>query len=56
METTINHTSTTADREITATRVFDAARELVWKVWTDTEHIIKWWGQMDLQILFIKWM
>ena len=44
METTINNASTTVDREITATRVFDAPRELVWKVWTEPEHIIKWWG------------
>jgi uncharacterized protein YndB with AHSA1/START domain len=33
-----------ADREITATRVFDAPRELVWKVWTEPNHIAQWWG------------
>jgi uncharacterized protein YndB with AHSA1/START domain len=32
------------DRQIAATRVFDAPRELVWKAWTDPEHIAKWWG------------
>ena len=32
------------DREIAATRIFDAPRELVWKVWTDPEHVGKWWG------------
>ncbi|HTQ75576.1 MAG TPA: SRPBCC domain-containing protein [Burkholderiales bacterium] len=32
------------DREIAATRVLDAPRELVWKAWTDPEHIAKWWG------------
>jgi uncharacterized protein YndB with AHSA1/START domain len=26
------------------TRVFDAPRELVWKVYTDSEMIPKWWG------------
>ncbi len=35
---------TTADREITATRVFDAPRELVWKAWTDPKHVAQWWG------------
>lgn len=30
--------------ELTMTRVFDAPRELVWKVWTDPEHAIHWWG------------
>jgi uncharacterized protein YndB with AHSA1/START domain len=34
----------TSDREISTTRVFDAPRELVWKVWTEPEHIAKWWG------------
>jgi uncharacterized protein YndB with AHSA1/START domain len=34
----------TADREIVTTRVFNAPRELVWKVWTEPEHIAKWWG------------
>ncbi len=32
------------DREIRGTRVFDAPRELVWKVWTEPEHIGQWWG------------
>jgi uncharacterized protein YndB with AHSA1/START domain len=32
------------DREIAATRILDAPRELVWKVWTDPVHIAKWWG------------
>jgi uncharacterized protein YndB with AHSA1/START domain len=40
----LNNPSPTADREITATRVFDAPRELVWKVWTDPNHLARWWG------------
>jgi uncharacterized protein YndB with AHSA1/START domain len=32
------------DREIVGVRVFDAPRDLVWKVWTEPEHIAKWWG------------
>jgi hypothetical protein len=32
------------DREIAATRVFAAPRELVWKVWTEPEHVVRWWG------------
>ena len=31
-------------RSITASRVFDAPRELVWKSWTDSRHIGHWWG------------
>jgi uncharacterized protein YndB with AHSA1/START domain len=30
--------------EMILTRVFEAPRELVWKLWTDPEHIRKWWG------------
>ncbi|NUM80794.1 SRPBCC domain-containing protein [bacterium] len=32
------------DRAIVAERVFKAPRELVFKVWTDPQHISKWWG------------
>lgn len=31
-------------RELLITRVFDAPRELVWKAWTDPEHVMRWWG------------
>jgi uncharacterized protein YndB with AHSA1/START domain len=33
-----------ADRQIVTTRVLDAPRELVFKMWTDPEHIVQWWG------------
>ncbi len=33
-----------ADRELTITRTLNAPIELVWKVWTDPEHIKNWWG------------
>ena len=32
------------DRELVFTRVFDAPRELVWKAWTEPEHVSQWWG------------
>jgi uncharacterized protein YndB with AHSA1/START domain len=34
----------TSDREIAATRVFRAPRELVFQLWTDPAHLVKWWG------------
>ena len=34
----------TSERELLETRIFNAPRELVWKVWTDPEHIAQWWG------------
>jgi uncharacterized protein YndB with AHSA1/START domain len=32
------------EREVIITRIFDAPRELVFKAWTDPEHMIRWWG------------
>src|SRR4051794_37608696 len=36
--------SNTPDREISATRIFDAPRDLVFQMWTDPQHIGNWWG------------
>lgn len=46
MSTTIDPTaaSSTADREIVLTRVFDAPPELVFQAWTDPRHLQQWWG------------
>ena len=33
----------TTDREIVATRLFDAPRELVFDAWTDARHLAAWW-------------
>ncbi len=33
-----------SDREIVTTRVIDAPRELVFKAWTDPDHLVHWWG------------
>jgi len=30
--------------ELVLTRVFDARREMVFKAWTDTKIVAKWWG------------
>jgi len=31
-----------ADTELTITRIFDAPRELVFKAWTEKEHLVRW--------------
>jgi uncharacterized protein YndB with AHSA1/START domain len=31
-------------RTVVITRLFDAPRELVWKAWTDPNHLMRWWG------------
>jgi len=32
------------DLELVITRVFDAPRELVFRAWTDRNHLTSWWG------------
>jgi len=36
-----------AERAITMARVFNAPRELVWKVYTDPDLVGRWWGQRN---------
>lgn len=38
------HVEDTSDREMSITRVVDAPRDLVWKIWTEPDHIKEWWG------------
>jgi uncharacterized protein YndB with AHSA1/START domain len=33
-----------ANREVVMTRTFDAPREIVFKMWTDPNHMAQWWG------------
>jgi uncharacterized protein YndB with AHSA1/START domain len=34
----------TSDRELVISRLLDAPVDLVWKVWTEPDHIKNWWG------------
>jgi uncharacterized protein YndB with AHSA1/START domain len=34
----------TSDRELVMTRIFDAPRSLLFKAWTEPEHMAKWFG------------
>jgi uncharacterized protein YndB with AHSA1/START domain len=40
----LESTRTQSDREIVVARVFDAPPELVFKAFTDPEHVAQWWG------------
>ena len=40
--------------DLTFTRVFDAPRELVFKVWTDPYHVAQWWGPHGFSIPVCK--
>ena len=35
---------TSQECEIVTTRIFNFPRQLVWKAWTDPDHLKKWWG------------
>jgi uncharacterized protein YndB with AHSA1/START domain len=43
-----------AERELTITRVLDAPRSLVFKVWTEPEHLARWWGPHDFTTPSLK--
>jgi uncharacterized protein YndB with AHSA1/START domain len=38
-------------RVLEITRVFDAPRALVFKVWTDASHLARWWGPKGFTVL-----
>ena len=40
----MSQNSSTADREIITTRLIDAPRDLVFRMFTEAEHVVKWWG------------
>ena len=39
------------DRELVITRVFDAPRDLVWKAWTEPDHLALWWGPKGFKLI-----
>ena len=44
----------TAGEEFTISRTFDAPRELVWKAFTDPEHMKRWWGPKGFTVCSAK--
>jgi uncharacterized protein YndB with AHSA1/START domain len=47
METNNETVSRPVRQEVNITRIFDAPRELVFKMWTDPDLVEKWWGPKD---------
>src|SRR5437588_8487193 len=51
----MDHTdAATADRELTLTRVLDAPRELVFRMWTDPRHVAQWWGPQGFTTISLE--
>jgi uncharacterized protein YndB with AHSA1/START domain len=44
MSQKLTKTATDTDREIVSTRVINAPRELVFRAWTEPDHLARWWG------------
>jgi uncharacterized protein YndB with AHSA1/START domain len=44
MKDTVEFSPRTYDREIVISRMLKAPRELVFRAWTDPDHLINWWG------------
>ncbi len=42
------------ERTLVLSRVFDAPRALVFKVWTQPEHLARWWGPRGFTLLSYK--
>ncbi len=51
---TVKNAEPVAAKPFVLTRVFDAPRDLVWKAWTDAEHLKKWFGPKGTTIPFAK--
>lgn len=39
-----------SDSELILTRVLDAPRPLVFRVWTEPQHLVRWWGPNDFTL------
>lgn len=43
-----------SDNEMIIERVFDAPRELVYRAWTEPEHLDKWWGPQGMSVVTVE--
>ena len=44
MAVTADTAALSTECELVITRIFDAPRPLVFKLWTEPEHLMRWWG------------
>lgn len=42
--------ASSAAKEFTITRVFDASRDLIWRAWSEPERLAQWWGPKGCKI------
>ena len=51
MAMTADAADLSAERELVITRIFEAPRRLVFKMWTEPEHLVRWWGPRGFQTI-----
>lgn len=49
-----NEATAMATEELVITRVLDAPRALVYRIWTEAEHLAKWWGPRGIGLSVIR--
>ena len=54
METTSSVATETSERELVITRTFEAPRSLVYKAWTEPEHMVNWLGPQGFTSKILK--
>jgi uncharacterized protein YndB with AHSA1/START domain len=54
MGAAVNLVSEPAERVLKIERVFDAPRSLVFKAWTESEHMARWWGPRGFKSTVLK--
>jgi len=54
MAATNNVPADCAERELVITRIFDAPRSLVYKMWADPEHMVRWLGPQGFTGTILK--
>lgn len=54
MSETVVPTKKPPDREVFITRIFDSPRELVFKAWTDPEHLTRWYAPKGCTVHFTR--
>jgi len=42
------------ETELAMERTFEAPRDLVWRAWTEAEHLLQWWGPKDYPTTYCK--
>ena len=55
MAMTADAADLSAERELVITRIFEAPRQLVFKMWTEPEHLMRWWGREALRQFPAGW-